>query len=134
MRTVRWIGLGLSLGLLGTGLACGDNAVAPKAGDVTVSLTTPNADDGVVLVALFGPGFTDIQPANASYKVYSLTASPTEVHILVVGDLVAGPVLTLNVNDPSRIGDYHGTVVQVASRSDEPRTVLPGYEVAFAVR
>ena len=134
MRTVRWIGLGLSLGLLGTGLACGDNAVAPKAGDVTVSLTTPNADDGVVLVALFGPGFADIEPASASYRVYSLTASPTEVHILVVGDLAAGPVLRLNVNDPGKIGQYHGTVVQVASRNDEVRTVVPGYDVTFAPR
>ena len=132
MRTMRWIGLGLSLGLLGTGLACGDNPIAPQAGNVTVSLTTPNADDGVVLVALFGPGFSTVKPASTSYRVFSLTASPTEVHVLVVGDLSTGALLTLNVNDPSRIGDYHGTVIQAASRSDEVRTVSTGYDLTFA--
>lgn len=132
MRTTRWIGLGLSLGLLGTGLACGDNPIAPQVGSVTVSLTTPNPDDGVVLLALFGPGFTSIQPASAAYRMYSLTASPTEVRVLVVGDLAAGPVLTLNVNDPSRIGEYHGTVIQSASRNDEVRTVSSDYHLTFA--
>ncbi|HEY6060682.1 MAG TPA: hypothetical protein VIV10_08855 [Gemmatimonadales bacterium] len=134
MRTHRWIGLGLSLGLLGTGLACGDNAVAPKAGSVTVSLTTPNADDGAVLIALFGPGITNLQPASASYRVYSLTASPTEVHILIVGDLAAGALLTLNVSDQSRIGDYHGTVIQAASRDDIVHTVSTDYDLTFAAR
>jgi hypothetical protein len=132
MRTMRWIGLGLSLGLLGTGLACGDNPIASKPASVTVSLTTPNPDDGVVLVALFGPGFTDPQPASAAYRLYSLTATPTEVHVLVVGDLSTGALLTLNVNDPSRIGDYHGTVIQAASRSDEVRTVSTDYDLTFA--
>lgn len=132
MRTKRWIGLGLSLGLLGTGLACGDNPAAPQAGNVTVSLTTPNPDDGVVLVALFGPGFTNVQPASAAYRVYSLTASPTEVRVLVVGDLSTGALLTLNVNDPSRIGEYHGTVIQAASRSDEVRTVSTDYDLTLA--
>jgi hypothetical protein len=132
MRTVRWIGLGLSLGLLGTGLACGDNAIAPKAGNVTVSLTTPNADDGVVLVALFGPGFTNLQPASASYRVYSLTASPTEMRVLVVGDLSTGALLTLDIDDPASIAEYHGTVIQAASRDDIVHTVSTDYDLTFA--
>jgi len=134
MRTVRWIGLGLSLGLLGTGLACGDNPGAPKAGNVTVSLTTPNADDGVVLVALFGPGFTNLQPASASYRVYSLTASPTEIRILVVGDLSTGALLSLDIGDPARIAEYHGTVIQAASRDDVVHTVSTDYDLTFTAR
>lgn len=134
MRTIRMIGLGLSLGLLGAGLACGDNAIAPKVGSVTVSLTTPNPDDGAVLLALFGPGFTNIQPASASYRLYSLTASPTEVRILVVGDLSAGALLTLDIGDPAKIGEYHGTVIQAASRSDVVHTVSTDYDLTFAER
>lgn len=136
MTTHRWIGLGLSLGLLVTAPGCGDNAVAPKpqAGSVTVSLTTPNADDGAVLVALFGPGFTRIQPASAAYRVYSLTASPTEVRILVVGDLSTGALLSLDVDDPARIAEYHGTVLQAASRDDIVHTVSTDYDLTFAAR
>lgn len=136
MRTNRWIGLGLSLGLLGTGLACGDNPVVPKprAGSVTVSLTTPNADDGVVLLALFGPGFTNLKPASASYRVYSLAASPTEIRILVVGDLSTGALLSLDIDDPARIAEYHGTVIQAASRDDIAHTVSTDYDLTFAAR
>jgi hypothetical protein len=136
MRTQRWIGLGLSLGLFVTALGCGGNdAVAPKAGGhMTVSLTTPNTDDGVVLVALFGPGFTNIQPASASYRVYSLTASPTEIRILVVGDLSTGALLSLDTDDPARIAEYHGTVIQAASRDDIVHTVSTDYDLTFAAR
>jgi hypothetical protein len=136
MRTHRWIGLGLSLGLLVTALGCGGNdAVAPRAaGNMTVSLTTPNADDGVVLVALFGPGFTNLQPASASYRVYSLTASPTELRVLVVGDLSTGALLSLDIGDPARIAEYHGTVIQAASRDDIVHTVSTGYDLTFAAR
>lgn len=135
MRTNRWIGLGLGLGLLVTALGCGgDNAVAPRApGTMTVSLTTPNTDDGVVLLALFGPGFTNIQPASASYRLYSLTASPTEVRILVVGDLSTGALLTLDIGDPARIAEYHGSVIQAASRDDIVHTVSADYDLTFAV-
>lgn len=134
MRTNRWIGLGLSLGLLVTALGCGgDNAVAPKApGNMTVSLTTPNTDDGAVLVALFGPGFTNIRPASASYRVYSLTASPTEIRILVVGDLSTGALLSLDIDDAARIAEYHGTVIQAASRDDIVHTVSTDYDLTFA--
>lgn len=135
MRTNRWIGLGLSLGLLAPALGCGsDNAVAPKpeGGSVTVSLTTPNTDDGAVLVALFGPGFTNIQPASASYRVYSLTASPTEVRILVVGDLSTGALLSLDIGDAAKIAEYHGTVIQAASRDDIVHTVSTDYDLTFA--
>ena len=136
MRTNRWIGLGLSLGLLVTALSCGgDNAVAPRApGTLTVSLTTPNTDDGAVLVALFGPGFTNIRPASASYRVYSLTASPTEIRILVVGDLSTGALLSLDVDDLARIAEYHGTVLQAASRDDIVHTVSTDYDLTFAAR
>ena len=136
MRTNRWIGLGLSLGLLVTALSCGgDNAVAPRApGTMTVSLTTPNTDDGAVLVALFGPGFTNIRPASASYRVYSLTASPTEIRILVVGDLSTGALLSLDIDDPARIAEYHGTVIQAASRDDIVHTVSTDYDLTFAAR
>lgn len=134
MSTNRWTRIGLSLTLLAAGVSCGDPSTAPRAGNVTVALTTPNPDDGVVLVALFGPGFADISPASASYRVFPLTASPTEIHVLVVGDLVAGPLFSVNVNDAGRIGEYNGRVLQAASRSDVVHTVSTDYELTFAAR
>ena len=135
MRTIRWTPIGLSLAIVAASVSCGDStAPAPAAGNVTVSLVTPHADDGVVRLTLFGPEFTDIQPASSAYRVYAFTASPTEVHVLVVGDLTAGAILTLRVNDPGKIGEYHGSVKEAASRSDEVHPVSTDYDLTFAAR
>ena len=135
MKTVRWIRIGLTLALFAGSASCGDPATAPRhAGTLAVSLKTPNTDDGAVLLALFGPGVADVQPANSAYRVYSLIASPTEARFLVVGDLSTGPLLTFKVDDSGRIGEYHGTVLQAAARTDEVRTVSTDYELTFATR
>ena len=136
MRTLRWTTAGIGLTLLAASLSCGEPSAGPGplTGNATVSLVTPNPDDGALLLVIFGPGAADIRPANASYRVFSLTASPEEARVLVVGDLVAGPLLTLSVGDVNRIGDYHATAVEVASRSDEIRPTLLDYDLTFAAR
>ena len=134
MNILRWMRRGLTIAVLALAAACGDAATGVKAGNVTVSLVTPNADDGAVLVAVFGPAPAAIQAASAAYRVYSFTASPNEVRVLVAGDLSAGALLTLSVDDPGRIAEYHGTVVEVASRTDEIRPSLLEYELTFAAR
>lgn len=134
MNASRWTWLGLSLALLAAGTSCGDAPAGPGAGTVTVSLVTPNTDDGAVLLAVFGPAPADIRPSSTGQRLYAFTASPTEVRVLVVGDLEAGPLLTFAVSDPGRIREYHGSVVEAASRSDAVRTTLAAYDVTFAPR
>jgi hypothetical protein len=133
MTTIRWTRIGLSLALLGAGLACGGNSsTGPVAGTVTVSLVTPNSDDGVVLVTLTGPSFTTAQSASSAYHVYWRLVSAGEVRAIVVGNVTAGAVLTVNVDDVGKVAQYSGTVVEAASRSDVVRPSVEGYGVTFA--
>ena len=132
MSAMRWTRVVVSLGILVAGLGCGgDNATGPKAGTATVSLTTPNGDDGIVLLTLTGPGMSNIQSASSSYKVYWRVESPGEVRAIVVGNLASGAVLTASVDDVGKIGQYGGTVVEAASRTDVVRGSTTGYGVTF---
>lgn len=54
--------------------------------------------------------------------------------MLVVGDLTAGPALTPNLDDPDRLAEYHGSVVEVATRNDEIRATLSEYDLTFVAR
>lgn len=134
MSATRWTSMAVSLGILAAGLGCGggDNTTGPKAGTATVSLVTPNADDGVVLLTLTGPGLANVQSASSSYKVYWRVVSPSEVRAIVVGNLASGAVLTASVDDVSKVGQYGGTVVEAASRTDVVRGSTAGYGVTFA--
>ena len=132
MTPLRWTRFGLGLVLLGAGLACGGGSTGPKAGTATVSLVTPNADDGAVLVTLTGPGLANPQSASSSYHVYWRAVSPGEVRAIVVGNLTAGAVLTVSIDDVGKVGQYAGTVVEAASRNDLVRTSVTGYGVTFA--
>jgi hypothetical protein len=129
---IRWTRIWVSLALLGVCLACGGGSTGPKAGTATVSLVTPNSDDGAVLLSLTGPGLANPQSANSTYRVYWRVVSASEVRTIVVGDLAAGAVLTVDVDDVGKIGQYVGTVVEAASRGDAVRGSLTGYRVSFA--
>ena len=132
MTPRRWTLVGLSVALMGAGLACGGGSTGPKAGTATVSLVTPNSDDGAVQLTLTGPGLANPQSANSTYHVYWRVVSASEVRAIVVGDLAAGAVLTVDVDDVGKIGQYGGTVVDAASRTDVSRASLGGYGVTFA--
>jgi hypothetical protein len=132
MNAMRWTRIGLGVALLGAGPACGGNSTGPKAGTMAVSLVTPNADDGAVLLTLTGPGLANVQASSSSYRVYWRAASANEVHAVVVGNLSAGAVLTVDVDDLGKVGQYAGAVDEVASRTDQVRASVTGYGVTFA--
>ena len=135
----------LSLAALIGGLACGSDSgkillerrcalANPGPGTATVSLTTPNADDGAVLVTLTGPGVSNPQPGSSAYRLYFRVVSADELRVMVVGDLSAGVLLTLGVGAVTSIGQYSGTFVEVASRTDVLRATLTGYSLTFAAQ
>lgn len=107
--------------------ACGSETAPPTSGTATVSFVTPNADDGAVLVALTGPGVRDAQSSSFAYKAYWRVVSANELRLLIVGNLAAGVVATVTVDDLTKLGQYHATVLEVASRADVVRSSTAGY-------
>ena len=134
---MKSIGETLALLALASALACGNESAPatpmPTSGAAAASLVTPNADDGAILVSLTGPGITSVQSTSSAYFVQSRVVSASEVRLLVVGNVSAGVVATIVVPDVRRIGEYSGSVLEVASRGDQVRNSVAGYAIHLAV-
>jgi len=111
--------------------ACGNESAPPTPGTAAVSLVTPNTDDGVVLVSLIGPGVRDAQAGSFAYKAYWRVVSANELRLIVVGNLAAGVVATMTVEDVSKVGQFQATVLEVASRTDVVRPSTSAYSVTI---
>jgi hypothetical protein len=97
-----------------------------------VSLTTPNTDDGAVVITLSGPGLTTMQSSSSSNLFYSRAVSDSESRVIVVGDVAAGALFTFKVADGKQLSAYSATIGQVATRADALRSSTTGYKLAIA--
>jgi len=96
-------------------LACHDDdkTVAPTGpGVLDVVLTTPNPDDGAVLLTVDGV-VDSVQ--GAPYVIFS-TASGTGARIVVTGDVVGGVIARLYVPDVGSADQYLAYLDEVAQR------------------
>ncbi len=123
----------IPLALLLVGVAsCRESTAPPVPGPVVASLVTPAHDDGAVLITLTGTTFTDIKPASGAYTVWSRVVSATEVRVIVLGTLAAGPLFTAQVPDTRAVQKLSGGVLDVANRSDVAAASLNGYAVTLS--
>ena len=118
--------------LLIVGLACDDSTEPPVPGSVTISLNTPNTDDGAVALTLTGPGLSNLVPTSSSLKVFWRLVAENELRALVFGNLTSGPVFSVDVQNVNTPSLYSATITQVATRDDELRADMSGYTVTVA--
>jgi hypothetical protein len=114
-------------------LAAGSCSSGPVAGDLTMSLSTPNSDDGAIVVRVTGSTSKEITRAAAACsgcRIFLEQPSATELRAVVTGSLVAGPLLTLSVSDTKSPGAYTTQVQQVASRTFQVRSTS-GYSLTI---
>jgi hypothetical protein len=99
-------------------------------GDYVVSLTTPSADDGAVLIRLSGlpAGAVDVRPDDRDLVVYTSRVADT-LRIAVFGTITPGPLVHIGPLDESAIALIDLRVEETASRSNEQREPLAGYAV-----
>jgi len=119
-------GLALAFGLATCG---GDGSTEPEGptpGFLTVTLTTPSADDGAILLTVSGPDMTQLAPAHGSLYFRHAEGAGTATAVLV-GDLQGGALLTFHVPDVAAAGSYSAAITQVADRSSALRASLGGY-------
>ncbi|MES2306233.1 MAG: hypothetical protein V4558_12035 [Gemmatimonadota bacterium] len=96
--------------------ACGGEAIAPaRPGTLTLQLTTPNANDGALVVVISGGTVSTVHPAGNLEVVRQADGSGT--HLLLVGDVTAGIVATIDVPDIARASAYVAVVEQAADRT-----------------
>ena len=119
MRPLRLL---VVLTLAAGALTCGGD---PPGGEVVFDLATPNQDDGAVQFTARA-----VEPATLSAvtalctgcQVYSQVVSDTEIRGVLVGDIVAGPALSVTVSDRG-VDAYAASVVSAASRTYTVRAV-----------
>jgi hypothetical protein len=117
-------------------LACGgaDNVTAPPKADpgpVNLILSTPNANDGAVLVNVAGGPVSTV--VGQGYEIAATTPGATGVRLLVRGAIVAGSVAQIDLPDRKKLAQYHVTVEQVAARSTYQQRNPAGYSVTLSV-
>ena len=109
-------------------LAACKNSTGPVAGTLKVNLTTPNSGfDGAAIIALTSPvPPTSVTPA-AGLALWGGPVATTNARIVLTGTLSTGTILTLQVDDVNKVGQYSVTVQQVAATTYQRRTSLTGY-------
>lgn len=121
----------ISLALLaGAALTLG-SCSGPVAGDLTVSLVTPNSDDGAVLVKVTASDSKELTGASVACsgcQIFMERPSTTEIRAVITGTVVAGPMLRVSVTDTKSPSSYTVQITQVASRTYQPRSTS-GYSL-----
>lgn len=127
MNTARWM-LAMVAVLL-VGVSCSDYATGggKQAGTLTLHLTTPHVDDGVMSFRVRGPAIDSALAGNGSLRLFTRREDDSTVVAVVVGTLVSGAVVTLQVPDVGAAAGYSATVLEVADRQDALRASLAGY-------
>ncbi len=115
------------------GAACGDDDPAgpvdpgPTAGTLTVTLSTPNADDGAILLVVTGPDMTQVATANPALY-FRHSEAPGQLRAVFVGDIGDGDLLSFRVPDVDAVASYVPTIVELADRDNELRDSA-GYQL-----
>ena len=90
-------------------------------------LTSPNTDDGGVIIELRGPSLTSVIASDTSKLFYSRVASDSVARVMVLGNLTSGPMFTFKVADGKALSAYSVTVQAVATRNNVMRGDLSAY-------
>jgi hypothetical protein len=101
-------------------------------GTLVVSLSTPNMDDGAILLSIGGGGMGAPATTSSSYVLHHRATGLSSMNIVLVGNLVEGPLLRFDVPDVGQASSYTATVAEVADRSENVRVALTDYRLEIA--
>lgn len=129
----RFAALAALVGLVLVGLSCGggDSGTGPSSpdpGPVNLVLTTPNSNDGALLLSITGGTVTSV--AQQGYEVLASAPGAT-TKLLVRGTIAGGPIATITVPDRHKLTSYHVTVLQAAARGTYQQLAVQSYSAAL---
>jgi hypothetical protein len=101
-------------------------------GTMIVRLTTPHSDDGAILFELSGPLIDSVVAVNASLQSFTRRANDSTIVGAVIGVVVNGTVVTLQVPDVNASALYAARIVEVADRDNVLRASLTGYALTVS--
>ncbi len=126
-RSAAALALGLVL-LLGCGPDDPDPTPKPVAGELVLSLTSPNPNDGALIVRVIGT-LTDVTPVG-NYRV-SFSTQGNLTRVIVTGDVASGDLLRIKVPDVTQVRAYSASVEQAAARDSYALFSTSGYTLTL---
>lgn len=137
MYTKRGFVVALLVACVGTVVACGDDdggVTGPTGeGSVRVVYSSPSNTDGAILLTVSGAAVEEPRVVGSGqYLSYRIVDSRT-MRVAIAGNLSSGALLTFDVPDVRRSGDYMVTIDQAATRSNELIADLSGYAATVEV-
>ncbi len=121
----RWIGLAI---LASAGCSAEPDPVGPPRGALAIRLTTPNRDDGGIMLRLGGATIDSVTPVQGKAFVRQ---DGTDLVVAIAGSLQSGSVAWVWVPEASRPADYRVTLLQAARASTYEQRGLQDYRVAI---
>jgi hypothetical protein len=89
------------------------NNTGPVAGALNVSISSPQHDDGAVMITVYGGSVDSVE--SVGFPVYSLRVADS-VRFIVTGNLGSGPVARIHVPDGRQASRYQAKISQAAAR------------------
>jgi hypothetical protein len=137
MYTKRRFIAALLIACAGAASACGDDdggVTGPTGeGSVRVIYSSPSNTDGAILLTVSGAAVEEPRVVGSGqYLSYRIVDSRT-MRVAIAGNLSSGALLTFDVPDVRRAGDYRVTIDQAATRSNELIGNLSGYAATVEV-
>jgi nucleoside phosphorylase len=106
-----------------------DKTVEPTGRSPDVVLTTPNTDDGAVLLTIDGA----VDSVQGTAYVTFATASPTGARVVMTGNIAGGVIARLYVPDVSAADQYLPQLVEVAQRGTYALRPPTSYQLELRV-
>lgn len=121
MSRVRRAAFAASVGLL---LAC--SGTEPVAGTLKVNLLDPNnGQDGAVMLALQFPTTPASVSAGPGLTLWGGPVTTSPARLVLTGTTTSGTILTLQVDDINKVGQYHVLLLAVANGTTyQPQPLL----------
>lgn len=107
-------------------------APAAVPGTLTVRLTTPNTDDGAILLEITGPAPAAELTATAQGAVVHTRANGNTSRVAVFGSLGAGAVLRFSVPDVNAAPLFSAQLIEASDRGSALRASVTGYQLTIA--
>ncbi|MFW6202030.1 MAG: hypothetical protein ACOC8B_05600 [Gemmatimonadota bacterium] len=141
MTRSRILATALAATVLPAWIACGDDADPPTEpdpdptpGHLSVSLTTPNDDDGAILLRVDGGPMTSPAAASSDHAFFFRETSATSVVVLLAGEIETGALLEFEVEDVDDAAAYSAEILEVADRENALRDDLADYALTVEAR
>ena len=110
----------------------GIEADVPDPGFVAVRLTTPNPNDGALVLQLSGGERVVDSLIGSTGSVFTAVTGPNSFRIMLAGAIGDGPVMRFWMPDRRDVALYTATLEQAAARSTYQQQDISGYSLSIA--